>query len=115
MVMKYLFIVCSLFLNKEILAISNTLDSSRIHSFEFGYFQAPNLRSSIFKSSQHGVVMKFNFSVFQYKKISFSLNPNFIILTNNLYRGNFSEKPAIQAFSEIKLRANSFGLSVGVE
>ena len=115
MVMKYLFIVCFIFLNKEILAISNTLDTSRIHSFEFGYFQAPNLQSSIFKSSQHGVILKFNFNVFHYKKIFFNLNPNFTLLTNKLLRGNFSERPAIEAFSENKLRANSFGLSLGIE
>ncbi len=115
MVKKCFYIACLFLLNKDCFGLIPKIDSSRVHFFELGYFASPTLRSGIYKTDQYAIQLKLGLSAFQYKKLSISINPNFTFLTNKMYRGNFIVRPAEIAFTEIKLRANSFGVSLGAE
>ena len=112
--MKLLFIGCLVFINYGKLNASN-IDSSRNHFFEISYFKSPTTKSGIFKIDQRGINLKTSFEIFKVKKFNISLNPFYTNLTNVMYRGNFIDKPAIEAFSILKLRANSVGIGLGIE
>jgi hypothetical protein len=113
MVKKYSLIVIFLHLNINFLHSQN--DSSRNHFFEISYFKSLPLKSGIFKMNQRGINLKVSLNVLNANKYKLSINPFYTNLTNVLYRGNFVEKPAIEAYSSVRLRADVYGLGIGIE
>ena len=116
MAKKYLLIACLFLVKIDNSFCSNSNnDSNRIHFFEISYFKSPTKKLNTFKIDQRGINLKLSFRVAKIKKYSISINPFYTNLTNVLYRGNFVEKPAIEAYSSVRLRADVYGLGIGVE